>query len=162
MCAADIWIRWADYLPLYFQAVKSHSPLNSGVDMLELSLTVTPVAYVPASAPPPLLPTLFLLITCRILTGISVAVFNRYRLQSYIGWLISIAGFSLLSIIKAETHGVWLAGLQLPAAVGVGILYSAVTFSILAPLTVEQNAHALAFFMFVRTFSYVSNIPHPN
>jgi hypothetical protein len=48
MCGTDILIRWADYLPLYFQAVKSHSPLKSGVDMLELSLTVTPVAYVPA------------------------------------------------------------------------------------------------------------------
>jgi hypothetical protein len=73
---------------------------------------------------------------------------------------MSIAGFSLLSIIKPETHGVSLAGLQLAAAVGIGILYSAVTFPILAPLSVEQNAHALAFFMFIRTFSYVSTLPH--
>ena len=56
----------------------------------------------------------------------------------------------------AETHGLKLAGLQLAAAIGVGILYAAVTFPIMAPLGVGENAHALAFFMFVRTFSYVS------
>ncbi|KAF8468646.1 major facilitator superfamily domain-containing protein [Gautieria morchelliformis] len=125
------------YLPLYFQAVKSHSPLRSGVDMLELSLTIAPVA---------------------IFTGISVAVFNRYRIQNYLGWLLSIAGFALLSLIKADTHGASLAVLQLAAAVGVGILYASVTFPVLAPLGVEENAHALAFFMFVRTFSYTFGI----
>lgn len=36
----------ADYLPVYFQAVKGHSPVHSGIDMLELSLTIAPVAYV--------------------------------------------------------------------------------------------------------------------
>lgn len=35
-----------DYLPLYFQAIKGHSPLRSGVDMLEISLSIAPVAYV--------------------------------------------------------------------------------------------------------------------
>lgn len=63
---------------------------------------------------------------------------------------------SLLSYVGAYTHGAALAALQLPAAIGIGILYAAVTFPILAPLGVEENAHALAFFMFVRTFSYVS------
>jgi hypothetical protein len=105
------------------------------------------------------LPSLTLLTTYSIIAGISVAVLNRYRLQNYLGWLISIAGFSLLSFIKADTHGLALAGLQLAAAIGIGILYAATTFPVLAPLRVEQNAHALAFFMFVRTFSYVSALP---
>jgi len=125
------------YLPVYFQAVKGHSPTKSGIDMLELSLTIAPVA---------------------ILCGVSVAVFNRYRVQNYIGWILSIAGFALLSLIDAETTGVKLAGLQIMAAIGVGILYAAVTFPVLAPLGVSENAHALAFFMFARTFSYTFGI----
>lgn len=93
-----------------------------------------------------------------IITGVSVAIFNRYRLQNFLGWVTSIAGFILLSFIGADTSGAKLAGLQITAAVGVGILYTAVTFPILAPLGVSENAHALAFFMFVRTFSYVSTV----
>jgi len=91
-----------------------------------------------------------------ILCGVSVAVFNRYRIQNYIGWVISIVGFAVLSLIDADSSGVKLAGLQITAAIGVGVLYAAVTFPILAPLGVGENAHALAFFLFVRTFSYVS------
>ncbi|KAF8576155.1 MFS general substrate transporter [Ramaria rubella] len=125
------------YLPVYFQAVKEHSPVKSGIDMLEISLTIAPVA---------------------IITGVSVAIFNRYRIQNYVGWVISIVGFAVLSLIDADTHGAKLAGLQLPAAVGVGILYAAVSFPVLAPLGVSENAHALAFFIFVRTFSYTFGI----
>ncbi|KAF8523951.1 iron permease [Hysterangium stoloniferum] len=125
------------YLPVYFQAVKGHSPTKSGIDMLELSLTIAPVA---------------------ILCGVSVAVLNRYRPQNYIGWVLSIAGFAVLSLIEADTTGVKLAGLQITAAIGVGVLYAAVTFPILAPLGVSENAHALAFFLFVRTFSYTFGI----
>lgn len=43
------WFIYTDYLPVYFQAVKVHSPFKSGVDMLELSLTIAPVAHVSGS-----------------------------------------------------------------------------------------------------------------
>ena len=109
---------------------------------------------------PPLTPSRPTILTAlslySILSGVSVAIVNRYCPQNYIGWLFSFAGFVLLSFVGPKTHGAGLAGLQLPAAIGLGILYSAVTFPIMAPLGVGENAHALAFFMFVRTFSYVS------
>ncbi|KAF8591602.1 hypothetical protein K439DRAFT_1626972 [Ramaria rubella] len=122
---------------VYFQAVKEHSPVKSGIDMLEISLTIAPIVIIP---------------------GMSVAIFNRSCIQNYINWVVSIVSFAVLSLINADTHNPRIAGLQLPAAVGVGILYVTIMFPVLAPLGVSKNAHALTSFIFVHTFSYTFGI----
>lgn len=42
-------------------------------------------------------------------------------------------------------------------AIGAGIIYAATYFPVLAPLPVAENAHALAFFAYLRSFAAVSS-----
>ncbi|KAF8578396.1 hypothetical protein K439DRAFT_1638879 [Ramaria rubella] len=93
-----------------------------------------------------------------IIPGVSVTIFNRSHIQNYIDWVISIVSFAVLSLINADTHSAKIAGLQLPAAVRVGILYVTVLFPILVLLGVSENAHILTSFIFVRTFSYTFSL----
>ncbi|KAI0353749.1 MFS general substrate transporter [Trametes cingulata] len=67
--------------------------------------------------------------------GLSVRVINRYCPQNYVGWSIMIVGFGLVSLLDENTSRALYIGLQIPLAVGLGII-----------------AHALAFFTFFRCF----------
>jgi hypothetical protein len=68
-----------DYFPVYFQACKGASPIESGVDFLAFTSLV---------------PTL-------ISTGISIKVTGQYRLQSWIGWIITVVALGLMNTIIA-------------------------------------------------------------
>ncbi|KAF8894855.1 major facilitator superfamily domain-containing protein [Infundibulicybe gibba] len=70
-----------------------------------------------------------------ILTGLSVQLLDRYRPQNYLGWILTIATY---------------VGLQILLAFGLGIVWIGTQFPILAPLPFSNNAHALAFFTFLR------------
>lgn len=127
------------YLPIYFQACKLASPIRSGVDLFGLALTIAPFA---------------------IFTGLSVEIFKRYRLQNYAGWVLSIIGFSLLSTLSADsTQGRYI-GYEVIVGIGLGITWISTQFPILAPLPYSNNAHALAFFTFLRCFAQVRSL-HP-
>ncbi|KAH8828742.1 major facilitator superfamily domain-containing protein [Flagelloscypha sp. PMI_526] len=119
------------YLPVYFQAVLGATPVQSGVDILPTALLVAPMA---------------------LGLGVAVQAFQRYLAGNCIGWVFSIVGFGVLSLLKAETStGQWI-GYQFIVAIGVGILYAATVFPILAPLPVERAAAALSLQNFVRSF----------
>ncbi|KAI0046902.1 iron permease, partial [Auriscalpium vulgare] len=120
------------YLPVYFQACKGSSPVGSSVDMLSLAFTV------PAFA---------------ILCGLSVEIFGRYRPQNYIGWMLIVVGFGMLSLLTESSTRAQYIGYQVVLAAGLGIVWISTQFPILAPLPFSNNAHALAFFTFVRCFA---------
>lgn len=61
----------------------------------------------------------------------------------------------LLSTLHANSPKREWVGYQIIAGLGLGILASSPTFPVLAPLPVEKNANALAFFAFVRSFAQV-------
>ncbi|CCM00830.1 uncharacterized protein FIBRA_02872 [Fibroporia radiculosa] len=120
------------YLPVYFQASKLASPIHSGVDMFGLGFTIPIFA---------------------IATGVSVEVFHRYRPQNYIGWMLITLGFGLLSILDVYSSTAMFIGLELIIGTGMGMVWIGTQFPILAPLPFSNNAHALAFFTFVRCFA---------
>ncbi|KAI0706358.1 iron permease [Earliella scabrosa] len=120
------------YLPVYFQASLGASAVGSGVDMFSLCLTI------PAFA---------------IATGLSVEALGRYRPQNYVGWAFIVVGFGVLSILDENTPRATYIGAQIPLGVGLGIVWIATQFPILAPLPVSNSAHALAFFTFLRCFA---------
>lgn len=122
-------IYFVDYLPVYFQASIGASAIGSGVDFFGTGLVVAP---------------------CAILTGASVQIFNKYRPQNYLGWVIMIIGFGLLTLLDENSSRGAYIGLQVLLAVGLGIIWIGTQFPILAPLPFSNNAHALAFFTFVR------------
>ena len=122
------------YLPVYLQASKDKSALHSGIDMLGMSFTI------PAFA---------------IFTGISVEIFNKYRPQNYVGWMFTIVGFGLFTMLGPKSPAKMYIGFQIPLGVGLGILWISSQFPILAPLPFSNSAHALSFFTFIRCFAQV-------
>ena len=90
-----------------------------------------------------------------MVVGASVQIFNRYRPQNYIGWALTIVGFGILTLLDADSGRAKYIGCQVVLGIGLGIIWIATQFPILAPLPFSNNAHALAFFTFVRSMSQV-------
>ncbi|KAF7378339.1 putative iron permease [Mycena sanguinolenta] len=120
------------YIPVYFQACQLASPIRSGADLLGLAFVIPVLA---------------------ILTGVSVQILDRYRPQNYIGWTLIMVGFGLFTLLDKNSSKSIYIGFQAVLGVGLGIIWISTQFPILAPLPFSNNAHALAFFTFVRCFS---------
>ncbi|KAI0667877.1 iron permease [Trametes maxima] len=120
------------YLPVYFQAVRDASPVGSGVDIFPLTLTI-PVAA--------------------IIAGGSVKAIKRYRPQNYVGWAITLLGFGVMSIVNVGSSRAQYIATQIPAGIGIGMVWVLTQFPILAPLPVSNSAHALGFHVFLRRFA---------
>ncbi|KAJ7435210.1 iron permease [Mycena galericulata] len=120
------------YVPVFFQACFGASPLRSAVDFLPGALTTTPFGFV---------------------TGAAIMISKKYRVINWIGWVATVIGFGLFSTIRADTStGKWVV-YQIVCALGVGTLFGAPVFPILAPLPNNRAAPALALFSFTRAFS---------
>ncbi|KAF9064952.1 major facilitator superfamily domain-containing protein [Rhodocollybia butyracea] len=120
------------YLPIYFQAVKMVSSVHSGIDMFGTSFTIPLFA---------------------IATGVSTELLGLYRPQNYIGWILTTIGFGVLSLLNENSSTAAYIGFQILLGSGLGIIWISTQFPILAPLPYSNNAHALAFFIFVRSFA---------
>ncbi|KAG8927324.1 hypothetical protein FRC01_007659 [Tulasnella sp. 417] len=120
------------YLPIYFQATLEQSPVKAGVSVFGNALTMTPGA---------------------VAAGASTAIFAVYRPQNAIGWALSAIGVGLLSLLDMSSSKAEWVGYQVIEGIGLGMLFTAPEFPILAPLPVTETAHALAFFAFVRCFA---------
>ncbi|QRV73239.1 major facilitator superfamily transporter [Ceratobasidium sp. AG-Ba] len=120
------------FLPVYFQASRGDSPIKSGIDLFGVAFTIAPAA---------------------IVTGISTAIFKKYRPQNYLAWVFLLIGTGVLSTLKYDSPKASSIGFQILIGIGAGILYASTTFPVLAPLPVSRNASALALFAFVRTFA---------
>ncbi|KAF8151940.1 iron permease [Mycena galopus ATCC 62051] len=122
------------YLPVYFQASKLASPMDSGLDMFGLALSLAPIS---------------------VIVGFSVAIFRCYRPQLWVGWSIMVLSMGLLSTVTENSH-LWLAiGYCILVGAGMGTAYTATMFPVLAPLPVSANAQAVALAMFLRLFGQV-------
>jgi len=134
MIVQIIIISYVYYFPVYFQACKLASPIRSGIDLLGLTLAITPIA---------------------MCVGISIAILQRYRPQIWTGWVLIIISTGLLTTVKAD-DSIWRAiGFCILGGAGLGTVYTAVIFPVLAPLPVSANAQAIALSMFLRVFGQI-------
>ena len=122
-------------MPVYYQACKNASPTSSGVYLLGLSIVMGPIL---------------------IIAGVSVKASHMYRPQLWVGWAVLVLSMGIFSLLKADSPVMRGVGFPAIMAVGSGILYTMTYFPVLAPLPVSENAHALAFFSFCRSFAGVS------
>ncbi|KZO94642.1 MFS multidrug transporter [Calocera viscosa TUFC12733] len=120
------------YMPVYFQSTMLATPIRSSIQLFPAAFTIAPIA---------------------IVAGISVAVFDHYVAQNVIAWMFQMVGYGLMTTLTKDSSTAAWAGYQVIASIGVGILYPGTTFPVLAPLPISKNAHALAFYTFMRTFS---------
>lgn len=123
-----------DYMPVYFQACKGASPTGSGVDLFGLAMTLSPIS---------------------IIGGISVTIFNCYRPQLWFGWSLTVLSMGVISTLDSASSRAMSIGFEVLAGVGMGIAYTGTFFPVLAPLSVESNAHAIALGVFLRSFAQV-------
>ncbi|KAF8520691.1 MFS general substrate transporter [Gautieria morchelliformis] len=121
------------YIPVYFQACKDADAIQSGV----LSLGLASIA--PAA----------------IIGGTSVKIVQRYRPQIWTGWCLQLIGLSLLTLVKLETPSGLAIVFCAIYGTGAGINYATQVYPVQAPLPISANAHALAFFSFMRSFAGV-------
>ncbi|KAG8894281.1 hypothetical protein FRC00_009199 [Tulasnella sp. 408] len=120
------------YLPVYFQASLLQSPVRSGVSIFGNSFTIPPSAMA---------------------LGVTVTLFKVYIPQNYFGWVLTSIGVGLLTTLKVSSPvSAWI-GYQIIEGIGFGILYGAPQFPILASVNISESAHALALFVFVRSYS---------
>ena len=124
----------ADYLPVYFQAVKDASPIGSGVDLFGVSQTTMPFG---------------------VISGISIAKSGRYRPQLWFAWVMCVVGSALLSSLNVDSSRSQYIGYQIFMGIGMGILMTSTVFPVLSPIPVKLNANALGFYMFFRYLSQV-------
>ncbi|KAH8093072.1 Mfs1.2 [Cristinia sonorae] len=122
------------YLPVYYQACKDATPIGSSVSSLSISLVMAPTVAI---------------------AGMSVAKFQRYRPQLWAGWALLLIGMGSFSVLRAETKTSVSNGLSIPISIGAGILLATTYFPVLSPLPVSENAYALSFFGFCRSFAGV-------
>ncbi|KAI0088174.1 MFS general substrate transporter [Irpex rosettiformis] len=120
------------YVSVYFQAVLGASPIMSGVDSLVFALMIAAGA---------------------LTSGIAVQVQKKYVPVNVAGWIFMMVGFGVLSLMRLDSSKSQWLGYQVLIGVGVGLLFPSPLFSVLAPLPVERNAAALAFFAFTRAFA---------
>ncbi|KAL0572510.1 hypothetical protein V5O48_009452 [Marasmius crinis-equi] len=125
------------FFSVYVQACKDASPMRAGVVVLPAAICVG--VFV-------------------ILSGVSVTITKRYRPQIWIAWILAIVGTGVMIPLGPDSSYPHLIGVSVIPMTGAAILAAAGYFPVLAPLEVTQNAYALAFFAFGRTFAGVWGI----
>ncbi len=108
----------ADYMPVFFQACLGASPIRSSVDILPVALVMTPFA---------------------MLCGIIIKVTQKYRPVNYLGWILLIIGFGLLTLLRPESPTAKWAGFQFIAAAGTGIIVRSYALTARRSLTYRHS-----------------------
>jgi hypothetical protein len=119
------------YMPLYFMAVLSYSPILAGVAALPQTLTVVPSAG---------------------LVGIVAAKTGRYQWSLWIGWTIATLGCGLLYLLGVGTSVPAWIFLLLVSGIGMGLLFPAMNLSIQASVLPKDMPIAGGLFTFFRAF----------
>ncbi|SCV67146.1 BQ2448_5792 [Microbotryum intermedium] len=119
------------YWPTYFQAVKGAGPIKSAVDFFSVAFVVAPFAMV---------------------AGASIGILQHYKTQNIIAWVLMTVGPGVLSLVTAGSPKKAWVPLPIPYSIGMGLLYAATVFPVLAPLSPVLAGPALGFLVFVRSF----------
>jgi hypothetical protein len=91
-----------------------------------------------------------------IATGVAVTKTGNYMIPTYVGWGLMVVGAGILTTLRADSSMSKAIGFQLIIGGGVGIIYVACLFPVLASIPVTQTAPAMALSTFSRNFGYVS------
>ena len=135
-------LEWTVYfLPIYFQAVRSTSPLTSGVNLLPLNLFLLPGA---------------------IIAGIVLTKSGRYRPLHWFGFGLSAIACGLFSILNPySSRAAWVC-FQILAALGLGSILTTILPSIQASLPESDVAAVTSMFSFFRSFGFVWGVTIPS
>lgn len=117
------------YQPLYFQAVKRHGPIHSGIDLFPTSFATAPAAVV---------------------VGAAVTKLGKYRWSIWGGWYLSTLGFGLMILFDVGTSTACWVAVTLIMGFGTGMLATGLMFAIQAATPAADQAYAVSLFTFFR------------
>jgi hypothetical protein len=133
---------WTYYfLPIYFQAVKGQSAMNSGVDTL---------------------PTFAGGLLCALLGGVLLSKTGRYKPLHFIGTIPMIIAFGLFSTMDADTNPAAWAWFQLICAAGSGLMTGIMLPAVQAPLDDTYVATSTGLWSFARYFGCIWGVAIPS
>ena len=139
---AAILLQWSAYfLPLYFQALKKETPLQSGVDVLPLN-----AIYVPAA----------------IIAGGIMTKTGQYKPIHWAGFAICGIAFGLFVLMGPNSPTVMWVFFQLICAFGIGVLMSTLLPAIQAALPESDVASSTGAFTFIRSFGFMWGVTVPS
>lgn len=132
-------IQWSIlfYMPLYFEAAKNFSAIQSGIGLFPWTFTIAPTAVV---------------------GGVLIARTGRYRWAIWSGWLLSAAGVGLLVLYRADSPSRAWIPLGLASGVGLGILYPALSLCNQAAAPPADVAVAAALSAFFRNYGQMLGV----
>ena len=90
------------------------------------------------------------------MAGIAIRKTGRYLITIGVGWMLTIIGAGLLTTLLTDSSIAEAVGFQVVIGSGVGIVYVAMIFPILASIPGTQAAPAMALYVFSRNFGFVS------
>lgn len=120
------------YLPLYAQAVRGSSPVQSGLFVLpfEIALSISSAT-----------------------SGILIRLTGRYLDQIWVGISLMVLGFGLFIHLDVRSFTVEIILIQILTGVGTGLSYSGPLLALQARTSPEDNATATSTFGFLRNLS---------
>lgn len=128
------------FLPVYFQAVKSTTILDSGVDFLPMAVGT---------------------LVSAVIAGILLSHIGRYRWLHCTSLALSAIAFGLLTRLDSDTATVEWAWYELIASMGSGLIISVLLPSIMAGLSESDVAAASSTYSFIRTFGWIWGVTAP-
>ena len=117
------------FLPIYYQACKSYTPIITGVALLPEVGLVAPVSVIAAFV---------------------ITKMGRYRVVLWSGWLSTTAGAGLLFLLQPDSPVYAWILLNVLVSLGTGILFPSMALSIQAACRPADSGHAAALFSFLR------------
>ena len=129
-CHGMVFIAAEYYLPLWFQSVKSASPLRSGVLLLPVTLSAALTG---------------------ILSGVVMNSTGRYREIIWVGMALLTIGTGLYISFNTSTTTATLIGFQIVGGVGAGCVFHPPLIAIQAQVAQQDTASATASLGFIRT-----------
>ncbi|KAI1205188.1 MFS general substrate transporter [Annulohypoxylon truncatum] len=130
----------AYFLPIYFQAVKATTILESGVDFLPMAIGTLVFAVV---------------------AGILLSHLGKYRILHIISLALSILAFGLMTRLNADTSKVEWAWYELIGSMSSGLTLSTLLPAIMAGLPERDVAVASSTYSFIRTFGWIWGVTAP-
>ncbi len=118
------------YLPLYYEAVKSYSPIITGVAVFPETFTIAPMS---------------------ILVGVAVSITGRFRWAIWSGWSLTVLGMGLLYLLGPATSVPAFVFLNLIPGLGIGLLFSSMNIATQAAATERHVGFAAATYIFMRS-----------
>ncbi|GKZ22396.1 hypothetical protein AbraIFM66951_011564 [Aspergillus brasiliensis] len=118
------------YLPLFYQAAFSETPLHASVTLLPMNV-------------------MSLFFSC--VSPISVSYLRKYRVNIWTGWVFLTVGTGLLHIITPASSVSFRTGLPIVVSLGVGVLFTVLVLPVQASVaSVDDTGFAVGLLVFFR------------